>query len=544
MNFSIRWRLLITMLVLVITMLTTLTYVQIRAQQQILEEELARREVLMREKTIQRGQTLSDNLANQVAIEIAAFNFSQLTELIQIAVRDDQDLSYGILMDADLMVHVHTLLPELEQEILSSPQDLFAIKQVEPIQQNIILDGIEIIEFITPIQVSTQPWGVLRLGFSMAKVATEITQSQYEINTQIRWMVIKSVIMAGIFLVIGFVIVFIISTKISEPLLKLTQSARQLAKGNFSIQIPMPTGARDEVHVLAKTFANMAKDLEHSYAELEKYNLSLEELVAERTAELNETLETVTKSIKYAQRIQQSLLPNLLQVKTYLPNSFFLWKPRDIVGGDIFYSESLKDSILIVVVDCTGHGVPGALMTMVVLTSLKRIIGSTNEKPHDPAYILRELNFLVKTSLQQDTEYATSDDGLDAAICLIKPKEKSLTFAGAKLPLFFIRNNQVVMIKGDKQSLGYKRSKVDFEFRTYHVDLSDNISFYLTTDGFIDQLGGEKGFPFGNRRFKALLLENCRERFEVQQERLLTAFNEYKGDNERRDDLTVVGFGF
>jgi len=542
MNFSIRWRLLITMLTLVMTVLATLTYVQIRSQQQILEGELARREALMREKTIQRGQTLSDNLANQVAIEIAAFNFSQLTELIQIAVRDDQDLAYGILMDADLMVHVHTLLPELEQEILSAPQDLFAIKQKNPIQQKMILDGIEIIEFITPIQVSTQPWGVLRLGFSMAKVATEIAQSQREINAQIRWMVIKSIIMAGIFLVIGFIIVFIVSTKISRPLLKLTQAARQLAKGNFSAQIPVPTGVRDEVHVLATTFVNMAKDLEHSYAELEKYNLSLEELVAERTAELNETLETVTKSIKYAQRIQYSLLPNLAQVKTYLPNSFFLWKPRDIVGGDIFYVEPLEDGILIAVVDCTGHGVPGALMTMVVVTNLKRIV--SGGKYYNPADIIKRLNFLVKTSLQQDTEYATSDDGLDAAVCLIKPQEKSLVFAGAKLPLFFVQNNQVTMIKGDKQSLGYKRSQLDFTFKTHNIDLKDNMSFYLTTDGFTDQLGGEKRFPFGNRRFKELLLENCHENFDIQQEKLLMAFNEYKGNHRRRDDLTVVGFGF
>ncbi|MCP4699401.1 MAG: SpoIIE family protein phosphatase [Gammaproteobacteria bacterium] len=538
--YSIRKRLLVAMLSFIITALTMLTYVQIRSQQYILEGELARREVLMREKTVQRGQTLSDNLANQVAIEIAAFNFSQLTESIRAAVRDDPDLAYAILMDADLVAHIHSRRPELEQNALSAPEDLFAAAQQQAVRQTLALDNEEIVEFITPIQISTQPWGFLRLGFSMAKVAAEIVQSQQEINGQIQWMIIKSIIMAVIFLIIASLLIFIISTRISKPLHELTSSARQLSDGDFSVKISVPDGVHDEVHVLAAAFANMAKDLERSYEKLEKYNLSLENLVAERTTELNESLEQITKSIQYAKRIQNSILPNVMQIKTFLPDSFFIWMPRDIVGGDIFYFDSFDDGLMLAVIDCTGHGVPGALMTMVVSTSLKRI--AIDEKCHNPADMLKRLNFIVKTSLQQDTEYAVSDDGLDAAICWLNPQHRTLVFSGAKLPLYYIQGGKLNVIKGDKQSLGYKRAKLDFSYNAHTINLEEGMSFYLTTDGFIDQLGGPKRFSFGSKRFKKLLLESYPHCFEKQQEKLLNAFSEYRGDNKIQDDVTVAGF--
>jgi PAS domain S-box-containing protein len=264
---------------------------------------------------------------------------------------------------------------------------------------------------------------------------------------------------------------------------------------------------------------------------------------AERAREAAEAVnKAIMESIQYAKIIQSALLPNMAQVKTILPKSFFLWMPRDIVGGDMLYIDSFEDSFIVVLMDCTGHGVPGAFMTMVASTNLRRII--KDEGCHEPSDILKRLNFLVKTSLQQDTEYARSDDGLDAAICLVKPHEKNLTFAGAKLPFFYINNDQLKVIKGDKQSLGYKKSDLSFTFRTHIVKIEQGMCCYLTTDGFIDQLGGPKRFPFGNKRFKNLLMANCHHAFYEQSEKLLQAFNEYKGDNDRQDDVTVVGFGF
>jgi PAS domain S-box-containing protein len=264
---------------------------------------------------------------------------------------------------------------------------------------------------------------------------------------------------------------------------------------------------------------------------------------AERQRETAEAINQMMRdSIQYAKIIQTSLLPNIADVKTYLPNSFFLWLPREIVGGDIIYMDSFEDGFLLAVVDCTGHGVPGAFMTMVASTSLRRI--TQDEKCYEPAKILKRLNVMVKTSLQQDRENAHSNDGLDAAICWIKSKEKTLHFAGAKLPLYYVKGGQLNIITGDKHSLGYKNSNLEFEFSPHTIKIEAGMSFYLSTDGFIDQLGGDKRLPFGNKRFRALLQEIKDLSFEEQSKKIMQAFKEYKGDNDRQDDVTVVGFGF
>jgi len=279
---SIRWRLLFTMLGLVIALLATLTYVQILSQENILERELARRERLMREKTLQRGQMLSKNLANQVAIEMAVLNLSKVTELIHTAVKDDHELAYGLLMDSERIVYVHTQQPALESEILSAQADFFAVAQKQPTQQILHKNSVEIVEFISPIQVSSQAWGgqsVLRLGFSMELVSEEMAQSRQEINEQIRIMVIKSVITAMIFLLFGFIMVVMISTKITTPLVKLTDAARELAKGNFSTRHLVYSKYQDEINVLSSTFDEMVKNLERSYKQLEQYNKAYERFV-------------------------------------------------------------------------------------------------------------------------------------------------------------------------------------------------------------------------------------------------------------------------
>jgi len=215
--------------------------------------------------------------------------------------------------------------------------------------------------------------------------------------------------------------------------------------------------------------------------------------------------------------------------------------PRDVVGGDIFFVESIGQCVVMAVVDCTGHGVPGAFMTMITISSLRRII--VDEGCHDPSDILSRLNFMVKTTLQQDTEFAISDDGLDAAVCSISIDKMLLTFAGARLPLIYCSDNQVIQIKGDRQSIGYKKSDLGHHFTNHTVHIGQDMSFYLFTDGFIDQLGGEKGFSFGKKRFENLLKEYYREPFKKQGEILASEFNKYKGSKDRLDDVTVAGFG-
>ncbi len=302
-------------------------------------------------------------------------------------------------------------------------------------------------------------------------------------------------------------------------------------------------------HHLEETVRQRTEELSAANTKLEEYNVTLEQKVTQRTAELNRSLTEIEKtnkkvmdSIEYAKMIQRSLLPNLDDVKSHLPHSFFIWVPRDIVGGDIYYTDFFEDSFIIGVIDCTGHGVPGALMTMIASSGLRRII--RDESQRNPAEILKRLNFFIKTSLQQDTAFALSDDGLEAALCFVDFKQKKLSFAGSRMPLITVHNDRVDILKGDRVSIGYRNSNLDHCFTEHSIELKPGMRFYMYSDGYVDQIGGQKPVGFGRSRLVELLKNNSQESFEIQKSRLLETFNDFKGTGETRDDLTVVGFGF
>lgn len=277
---------------------------------------------------------------------------------------------------------------------------------------------------------------------------------------------------------------------------------------------------------------------------------NLEEKVDERTNELNITLrkveeanENIMKSIRYSSVIQKSLLPDMKTTSDILPESFFIWKPRDIVGGDIYVCEKVDRGIVIALIDCTGHGIPGAFMTMLASSGLRRII--REDKLFQPADILKSLNHIIKTSLQQDTEHAKSDDGLDAAICCFDEQERVLYFSGARMPLHIIDKGELTVIKGDRMSIGYVASDLNYKFST-HVIENKNLAkrFYMATDGYTDQLGGKDRIRFGSVAFKELLLSNQMSSFKKQGEILKAAFELHRKTHDRTDDMTVAGFKF
>ncbi|MCP4112882.1 MAG: response regulator [Desulfobacteraceae bacterium] len=284
-----------------------------------------------------------------------------------------------------------------------------------------------------------------------------------------------------------------------------------------------------------------------THIRLKQLNHELEQLVEKRTVQLAEANKVIQKknkkitdSIRHAQRIQRSMLPNINEVKTWLPDSFFVWMPRDIVGGDIFHADSFEDGFVVAVIDCTGHGVPGAFMSMIASSYVRRVTRYFG--CHNPAEILKQLNFIVKTSLQQDRNDAISDDGMDAAICFVRPKDKTLTFAGARLPLIYTCNGDVTVIKGDRQSIGYKRSDINFNFTNHTIPADNGISFYMATDGFEDQFAEYGAKRFGRRRFTDLIGKISGFPFEQQHEMLAETFEAHKGEMDRMDDVTVVGF--
>lgn len=288
---GIRWKLLTTMIGLIVGLLLTFTILQISTQKGILEKELERRIYLIKKNIVDQGVLLSDNLARQTEEGIASFNFSHVTEIIKKTVSDHAELSYVILMDSSCVVHTHTLQPELQQERLTAGEDIFAASQDKAVINEYEKGGKPFMEMIVPINVGTGKWGALRLGFSLDVLHKEIEQSNREIREKIQDTIIRSIITAVLFIIIGAVVVYMISTKLSGPLIRLTESARLLAKGDFAISANIKVHSRDEVGMLAESFTEMAENLKTSYEKLEEYSRTLEQKVEERTCELREANE-------------------------------------------------------------------------------------------------------------------------------------------------------------------------------------------------------------------------------------------------------------
>ncbi len=245
-------------------------------------------------------------------------------------------------------------------------------------------------------------------------------------------------------------------------------------------------------------------------------------------------------SIRYAKVIQNSLLPNLGGDKEFMENSFVLWMPKDVVSGDIYFKIPCSQGFIIAVIDCTGHGVPGAFMTIIATSGFRRIVRDGGTR--DPALILKALNAFVKSNLQQDREETLSNEGLDASICFVNTEQKKLTFAGARQSRIVSAENKTYLIKGDRHSLGYKQSDTDFNFTNHEIEPGRHSLFYLFSDGIVDQLGGTKNIGFGVKRLINLIARISELPFDKQKEEIMHTFLEYKQNNETQDDITLIGF--
>lgn len=284
---SIFRKLLVTMVGLVISLLTMLTFVQIEFQKNVFEKELEKRIVLMKGKLIDGGHILSDNLLDQVKNGIASANLSLVADQLKNAVRENQELYCIILMQASGQTYIHTLKPQLETEILSGKEDLFAAAQQSATVNEYITDGKPVMEFIMPIQVSSNPWGALRLVFSLDLLNQEIVHSRNESIRQIREMVSQLLVVTAVFILIGACIVLLISERLSRPLMHLTMLADRLAQGNFTVGDKINKNRQDgEIGALTAAFAQMARNLKITYAKLEEHSRTLEQKVINRTAEL------------------------------------------------------------------------------------------------------------------------------------------------------------------------------------------------------------------------------------------------------------------
>ncbi len=260
----------------------------------------------------------------------------------------------------------------------------------------------------------------------------------------------------------------------------------------------------------------------------------------ERLEAQNNLLESrnkyITDSINYAKRIQTAILPHESRLTSLFPESFIFFSPKDIVSGDFYWISEINDEIIIAVGDCTGHGVPGAFMSMIGNTLLNEIV---NEKRiTDPAEILNNLNQGIISELQKDKS-GENIDGMDIGLCAINRIGERLKYAGAYRNLIGFSNGDYLEIKGDKKSIGEKKKSLLFSNK--ELSLKEDMILYLTTDGFVDQHGSDNN-KFGKRRLRELLRDIYNYDIKEQKRILINEFTNHKEEQIQRDDVTIVGF--
>lgn len=272
----------------------------------------------------------------------------------------------------------------------------------------------------------------------------------------------------------------------------------------------------------------------------------LEDKVAERTAEIadkNKELASknkdITDSIRYAERIQRAVLPPDELVKKSLPDSFVFFRPKDIVSGDFYWVYNKNEKILYSAADCTGHGVPGAFMSIIGHNSLDKIVGEMEITT--PSLILDELNQSVSTTLRQKSEMDQVKDGMDMALISVDTEKKTIEYAGAHNPLYIIRNDELIETKANKFAIGsfIRGEKQKFENHTFEAMSGDTI--YAFSDGFPDQFGGENGKKYKYRPFKNFLMSIHKEPMHVQHQKLEDEFISWLGSYEQIDDVLIIG---
>jgi serine phosphatase RsbU (regulator of sigma subunit)/ABC-type amino acid transport substrate-binding protein len=261
---------------------------------------------------------------------------------------------------------------------------------------------------------------------------------------------------------------------------------------------------------------------------------------------LAQTNKQITDSIEFAAIIQHIFIPEDKDLSDFFEDSFAIWQPRDIVGGDIYFFDTLEDKnkAILMVIDCTGHGVAGAFVSMLVEALTRNLIAHINQvnEQVSPAKLLGALNRSLKHMLKQKDKNSISNAGFDAAIVYIDKTKSSLTYAGANIPLFYAKEGNINVVKADHHSIGYKTSDPNYLFYDHHYTFDETLQFYLSTDGYIDQNGGEKGFPMGKKRLKRLLETHTDKPMQELQTILEEELVTYQGGEERNDDITFIGF--
>jgi serine phosphatase RsbU (regulator of sigma subunit) len=325
-----------------------------------------------------------------------------------------------------------------------------------------------------------------------------------------------------------------------DGLKRTTDFSHAVAAGDFQAEY-RPLSEEDVLgHALLKMREELGERervLEQKVSERTEEMVRQKEEVERQSRKVVELYKNVTDSIRYAKRLQESILPPERRIKELLPESFVFYRPKDIVSGDFYWFDRVGEKVVFAAVDCTGHGVPGAFMSLVGHNGLNQAV-----REHGlvrPSEVLRDLNRRAFEALHKDRDQFVRD-GMDMALCTLDPGDLMLEYSGANCPLYLVRNGQVLQYAPDKMPIG------GFElqgkaFTDHRIQLQKGDVVYIFSDGYADQFGGPRGKKFLYRRFRELLVEIHGMPMERQKIMLLEALNQWKGAHEQVDDILVIG---
>jgi serine phosphatase RsbU (regulator of sigma subunit) len=348
---------------------------------------------------------------------------------------------------------------------------------------------------------------------------------------------VKVVLSAIIFLsiLLNILSVYFVVKRLASPIIQLSGSIHNTIRNNFAPESQITEiRTQDEIGMLSQDLNLMLSRVQERTAE-----------VVQQKEQIEKKNRNITNSINYAKRIQHAILPHLEQLNQSVNDYFILFKPRDIVSGDFYWFSNVGNRTIIVAADCTGHGVPGAFMSMVGCTYLNQIVHLQGVS--SPEKILYHLNLNIKRELKQDNK--ENRDGMDVAICVIDKEKQVVEFAGAKNPLVYIQDGEIFEIDGDKLPVGGTIQDRNRAYTKHIVSYaSHNHSpsfFYMFSDGYPDQFGGEEGRKFMKKRLKELIFNITLEHQQMrkQKEILDQTMQTWMGKNhEQIDDILILGF--
>jgi serine phosphatase RsbU (regulator of sigma subunit)/HAMP domain-containing protein len=326
-----------------------------------------------------------------------------------------------------------------------------------------------------------------------------------------------------------------------DGLRRTTEFSHAVAAGDFAAEY-QPLSEEDMLgHALLKMrdeLGQRERVLEMKVMERTEEVVRQKEEVERQSRKVVELYKNVTDSIRYAKRLQESILPPDRRLRELLPESFVYYRPKDIVSGDFYWIDKVEDKVIFAAVDCTGHGVPGAFMSLIGHNGLNQAVKERGRiRPSD---VLKDLNKIAFEALHKDREQYLVRDGMDMALCTLDTHKRILEYAGANSPLYIVRGEEVLHFPPDKNAIG----SFDLNgksFTDHRIQLLEGDMVYIFSDGYADQFGGEKGKKFLYRRFRELLVQISRLPVDAQRAMLQETFTKWRGAHEQVDDILVMG---